>query len=229
MMKIRLMLVLAGAALPFVLHAADTPSVTTVFIDPDSPDVAEIRSLGERAISRIGSTMVSEATTAVARDGAVRALSKCHLKEVTMTNGMVGGMPRIVAMKRTSLKLRSLDNAPDPADQLALDRVKVAINAGDAPKLLVQRIDLANGQHEWRVYRPLGMAKVCAACHGPANEQSPQLQAALQEKFPTDEAVGYEVGEWRGLLRVTVAEAPPPAPAASVQPTAPAARPAKKA
>ncbi len=195
--------------------SSDTAAVSATFIEPDAPEVAEIRALGERAISRIGGTMVNEAAVTVAKEGAVNALTKCHLKDIAMTNGCVGGMPRIVAMKRTSVRLRDPANAPDAADQLALARMQLAVDAGNPPKILVQRIDQPGGSHEWRVYRPLGITRVCLTCHGPAAEMSPELQAALKARFPNDPAAGYGFGEWRGLLRVTVADAAPssaPAP-----------------
>jgi hypothetical protein len=36
-----------------------------------------------------------------------------------------------------------------------------------------------------------------------------ELQARLDERYPGDQAAGYAVGQWGGLLRVSVAEAPP--------------------
>ncbi|MDO8541695.1 MAG: DUF3365 domain-containing protein [Opitutaceae bacterium] len=206
----------AAAAEVAAGSTADT-KVAAVLFDADSPDVAEIRAMGERAINRVGVSLVSEVTSAVAKDGAEGAVGVCHLKALPLTGEIIAGMPRITAVKRTSLRLRNPANAPDAAEQLVLDRVQRDISRGDVPpKLLVQRIDLEGDNREWRVYRPIGVLPQCVACHGAVEKQSAALREALQKLYPGDQATGYAAGEWRGLIRVTVMEPKPvatPAPA----------------
>jgi hypothetical protein len=223
-MKTRyLIAVLAALSLARGADSGAPPSAT--FVDPDSPDVAEIRALGERAINRLAVTLVNEVAVAVSKGGAEKAVEVCHLKALPLTGEIVSGLPRITAVKRTSLRLRNPANAPDPADQLALKKVEKDIGSGVVPKVLVQRIDLPAGQAEWRVYRPVGVAAQCVACHGSPEDMPPGLQARLAERYPSDQATGYSAGQWRGLIRVTVSDTPPPAPP-STKTTAPA--PAKK-
>ena len=199
------------------------------FVDPNSQEVAEIRTLGERAINRVGVSMVNEATAAVAKQGAQKALDVCHLKTLPKTGKVIDDMPRITAVKRTSLQLRSPANAPDAADQLALKKVQFDLEHDQTPpKVLIQRIDLPGGQREWRVYRPIGVRPECLACHGARENLSPDLRKRLEELYPNDQAVGYSAGQWRGLIRATVAEASPPAKAPSTAPKAPAGKAAKK-
>lgn len=75
----------------------------------------------------------------------------------------------------------------------------------------MQRVDLPGGKPEWRVYRPVGIAPQCVTCHGPRESLDAGLVARLAEKYPDDQATGYAAGQWRGLIRVTVGDAPPPA------------------
>ena len=103
--------------------------------------------------------------------------------------------------------MRSPANAPDAEDKLALDEFQFAMNYGESvPNLLVQRIDAPDSEREWRVYRPLGVAKQCLDCHGDAAKQSPALRARLDELYPNDKAIGYSSHQWRGVIRVTVKE-----------------------
>jgi len=214
LMKTRLSL---GAALALTalasVPAADTPKVSAVFVDPDSPAHTEIRDVGERAINRLGMTLMNEVTAAVAKSGATKAVDVCHLKALPLTGEIVSGMPRITGVKRTSQKLRNTANAPDEAEKLALAHVEKEIAAGRLPKVLVQRIHQPGGKPEWRVYRPVGVAPQCVTCHGPRESLDPGLVARLAEKYPDDQATGYASGQWRGLIRVSVGDAPPPAPA----------------
>lgn len=200
------------------------PEKTAVFVDAESPEFSEIRAHGDRAITRVGYSLVTEVTSAVAKDGTEAAVEVCHLKALPLTGEIIAGMPRITAVKRTSLKLRNPANAPDSAEALALEvyRKKIAADL-DPPKMLLQRIDQPGAKPEWRLYRPVVVMQQCLVCHGPAENQSSALRDTLRKRYPTDEATGYRVGEWRGLIRVSVAEpAPPPAPAPA--PKVPAAK-----
>lgn len=213
-----------AAAQAALLAAADAPTPAasdSVFVDPDSTDVREIRALGEKAITRVGMSLVSEVTSSIAKDGPEKAVEVCHLKALPLTGEIIAGLPRITAVKRTSLKLRNPANAPDEYESRALDRFRRKLEDGAPPSVLVQRIDHPNGKPEWRVYRPVVVLQQCVSCHGPVENQSPALRTTLQQRYPQDAAVGYKLHDWRGLVRVTVGDPPPatkaalPAPAAS--------------
>lgn len=202
------LMVLLAAAVPSA--AATDDAVQARLVDDANPEAAEVRKLGEDAINRLATTLVREVTNAMTKDGAAGAVEVCHLKAVPMTNGTVAGLPRITAMKRTSLKLRSPANAPDAAEKLVLDHIQELLDNGDPPPpLLVQRIEHPGAAPEWRVYKPIGMLPKCLACHGDSEGQPEALRAKLAALYPTDEATGYSAGEWRGLIRVTVAATPP--------------------
>ena len=199
-------------AVPFATPASAAEGGAALparFVNDDTAEVAEVRRLGGDAINRLAVTLVREVTSAIAKDGPEAAVDVCHLKALPMTNGTVAGLPRITAVKRTSLKLRNPANAPDAADQLALDYIRQQMENGDAPSaLLIQRVESPSAAPEWRVYKPLGVTTTCLACHGDPAEQSAALRAKLSALFPADQATGYNAREWRGLIRVTVADAP---------------------
>jgi hypothetical protein len=203
-------LLAALLSLPLLAVAnADGDALKARLVDDGNPEAAEVRKVGEDAINRLATTLVREVTAAMAKEGPAGAVDTCHLKAVPLTNGTVAGLPRIVAMKRTSLKLRSPANAPDAADKLVLDHIQQLLDDGDPPPpLLVQRVEPTGAAPEWRVYKPIGMMPKCLACHGDPEGQPDALRAKLAERYPEDQATGYNTGEWRGLIRVTVADAP---------------------
>ncbi|MSU47538.1 MAG: hypothetical protein EXS37_00320 [Opitutus sp.] len=133
-MKTRLRLIavlaLACSAIAAGSPATASPAISASFVDPDAPENAEIRAIGERAINRIGVTLINEVSVAVAKNGAEKAIDICHLKALPLTEEIIAGMPRITAVKRTSLRLRNPINAPDDAEKLALNKVQEDLASG---------------------------------------------------------------------------------------------------
>ncbi|HVU25480.1 MAG TPA: DUF3365 domain-containing protein [Opitutus sp.] len=191
--------------------AAPPDAGRAVFLDPDTPQFAEVRELGERAINRAGYALVAEVTNAIARSGTMDALKVCHLKNFPAKNPLPD-LPRVTAIKRTSLRLRDPANAPDAADRAALENVQSTLESGDpTPSVLLQRVWLPDGRTEWRVYRPIAVTARCTACHGPRDDMLPALRDELARLYPDDQAANYKNGEWRGLIRVSISDQIPAA------------------
>ena len=115
-----------------------------------------------------------------------------------------GGAPDAVELKRTSFRYRNPDNAPDSAEEMALRYFEDAIlEYGQAPAEYIQRVS----EEELRYYRPLFAAPLCLQCHGDPAAMDPEVNAKLEARYPGDLAVGYEVGDFRGVVRVSVPEA----------------------
>ncbi|MGV3665343.1 MAG: Tll0287-like domain-containing protein [Leptospira bouyouniensis] len=53
------------------------------------------------------------------------------------------------------------------------------------------------------VYIPIIMMGQCLQCHGKANEMTEETKSILRKQYPNDKAIGYELGELRGLFSVT--------------------------
>ncbi len=103
---------------------------------------------------------------------------------------------------RSSHRVRNLDNAPAPWMQAVIDAYLA--NPDDREPRL---IDLADDQLGYA--EPILMQPLCAACHGDAI--TPDLQAAIDERYPHDQATGFAVGELRGIFWVTLDRPAPPA------------------
>jgi Protein of unknown function (DUF3365) len=191
---------------PISLRAADAADSTHTFLNPDDPALAEIRQLGERTIDHAGVSLVREVQRVLATQAPALAVSLLHLKDYKLPVA-APGQPVVIAIKRTSLRLRSPANSPDSPELAALERIERQLEDGDGvPKLLIQRVDLPGLPPEWRVYRPLGVMKSCLDCHGPKEELAPGVADALRVMFPADQAVDYKAGQWRGVLRVSILE-----------------------
>jgi hypothetical protein len=191
------------------LHAGETPTPAFIaeFLPSSDPTAAKIQRTGDHAISWLGSKLVREVGSKTDVGDPEGSISACHLTSLPKEGVPIPTMPDITAVKYTSLRITNPDNAPDPADRLALDRVKQAIDRGEPPRdALVQRITHAGGAVEWRVYRPLAALPSCLQCHGRERARAPALAAEIERRFPEAEARDYTSGEWRGLIRVSVSD-----------------------
>ena len=199
---------LLGAA--FALSAQGQEGPKAVIVTPTTPAQLEVQHIGETAINRLAVSMVNEVKSALRGGDPADAIDMCHLKGLPTTPGaIVSGMPRILAVKFTSLKIRSSENLPDPSDKVALEYINQALtNGGDVPPLVVQRIDIAENTTEWRVYKPIGITTSCLVCHGDPADQPTRLRNRLKTLYPDDQALNYKSHEWRGVIRVTVADGP---------------------
>ncbi|MCF7688904.1 MAG: DUF3365 domain-containing protein [Cephaloticoccus sp.] len=201
------------AVISFLIGSSFAPRAqaaepTIDFVVATSQEAKAIQRAGEYAINRLARAMTNELRVALSKDKPEDVVPICHLKDLVKEGDTIKGLPRITAFKLTSLKVRSQANEPDAADQKALDAIEYALNSGDnVPNVLVQRIMSPDTPTEWRIYRPLGVATQCLVCHGDTADQTPELRAKLESFYPADQAVNYRDHEWRGLIRVSVADA----------------------
>ncbi len=201
-------ILLIGLALPTPSRGQEAGPKAT-FVTPVTDQELEIQALGEAAIDRLAISLMNEVKTTLNGMTPEEAFDMCHLKGLPSSGPPIRSMPRITAVRFTSLKLRQSDNAPDAADKVALEYINERINAGDTPpKVLVQKVESPDSSPVWRVYKPIGLTSNCLACHGDREDMSPKLRKLLKSVYPDDQATGYKARDWRGVIRVNVSETP---------------------
>ena len=130
---------------------------------------------------------------------AANAVDFCSSSALGLTSGVAEAHG--LEIKRTSMLYRNPANAPDEDETAALKHFESALaETGELPDSWVQKA----GREEYRFYRPLVVATPCLACHGPVGQIDPAVQAILAERYPDDLATGYEPGDFRGVICVSV-------------------------
>lgn len=204
--------VFAGGFFAALLAAAEPPDEPKQsFSWVENPDATQlgIRTLGERTIDRIGSALITEVERVLTTQGLDTAVDELHLKKLKLPKP-VEDRPYVVAMKRTSLRIRNPDNSPDAADLAALRRIAESLSGDEPPpKVLLQKVETPDAQVEWRVYRPIAVTEHCLLCHGKADSLQPSVQSAVTRHYPEDKAVNYSAYDWRGVIRVSILEPKP--------------------
>ncbi|MHC4956318.1 MAG: Tll0287-like domain-containing protein [Planctomycetota bacterium] len=107
-----------------------------------------------------------------------------------------------LSIRRTALRYRNPKNAPDAYERAWMEKElekKAANPAGES-----EVVTAPDGSRELRYIRPLHLAQLCTECHGPKEGLSPQVIAALKERYPDDRATGFVPGDLRGIVSVRV-------------------------
>jgi hypothetical protein len=114
--------------------------------------------------------------------------------EITQDLGIPG-----LAVRRTALRVRNPRNAPDELEQTALEDYARRSDAGEelAPRLIAT----AEG---YRYVAPIRTAGLCLTCHGAPEEIDPEVAAVVARHYPEDRAVGFALGDLRGIVSVAV-------------------------
>jgi hypothetical protein len=103
-------------------------------------------------------------------------------------------------IKRVSLKTRNDARAiPDSWEKAALEDFDKRAAAGESPAKLEKGEKVGN---EFRYVKALPVQALCLSCHGPTDQLSPAIKAAIGQNYPNDRATGYSEGQIRGVISV---------------------------
>ena len=186
---------LGVALLLFLPACAEAPPELT-------PEMGEeVTQIAEPAAAELLRTLVGRLTAAMEEGGAAGAVEFCSVEAIPLTRMVEAGLEGGLGLKRTSYRYRNPANAPDQGEEEALRYFEEAILAqGQPPASYVQKVS----DTEYRYYKPLLVAEVCLRCHGDPEGLDPQVRHLLGQTYPEDLATGYDLGDFRGVVRVSV-------------------------
>jgi hypothetical protein len=121
----------------------------------------------------------------------------CRLEAAAIHAAFAGA--NAATVKRTALRLRNPQNAPDSLEQVWLAHFAAQRAAGGALRDTVVQV-----AHGWRYFRPIVLLEGCTPCHGRqgADIRAEDL-AAIRVAYPSDKAVDFTVGDVRGMFSVS--------------------------
>lgn len=139
---------------------------------------------------------------AMGQGGPVAAIEVCQEQALILTE-TVREEKDILSLKRVGVRVRNPANAPDAAEQRALQHfLQKGGQKGQFPGDWVDSVTRPDGSMEIRYYKAIAMQARCLACHGPEETIPELIRSALDERYPSDQARGFQEGDLRGLLVV---------------------------
>ena len=168
--------------------------------DPD--DMAVFIEQSKAQIKRLATSLKTKLTEAMQNGGPGKAIEVCNLEAPVITSNI--NSTSDVYVKRTSLKIRNPDNAPDEWEIMVLNKFQEQLDNGMPLKEINHsQVSEQDGVTTYRMMRPIPVGGVCLACHGPSDSLPKEVKQELKTKYPDDQATGYAVGQLRGAFSVT--------------------------
>ena len=152
---------------------------------------------GQTIAAESFSALSAKLMTIMAEDGPEGAVEFCSLEALPITDSLTNLFGATI--KRTALKYRNSENNPDSTELAALIKYSEEIGAGNEPKPYVI---LVNGKE--RFFAPIPTKALCLSCHGvPGVNMTESVVAKINKVYPNDMAVGFQVGDLRGIWSIT--------------------------
>jgi hypothetical protein len=155
---------------------------------------------GDLLTGRAQQALGSQLKKAIQDGGPVHAVAFCNAAALhTLDTLTIEGN---FTIKRTALRIRNPENEPTYKEREVLITYQDQLAAGKSPQPALH--DIGNGQMLFT--KPILLDNpLCLNCHGTPNVQiSSETYAKIQELYPEDQAVGFEMGDLRGMWSVTM-------------------------
>lgn len=161
-----------------------------------SADAAKARA----AVAGLGERLKQQLMAAMGAGGPVAGIEVCRTAAPALSQAAGEGVG--LTVRRTALKVRNPDNAPDDFERRVLEDFAVKIAAGTPPGSLEHsEIVTRDGARRLRFMKPIMMTeKPCAVCHGDA--LADDVRAKISTLYPADQATGFNPGDLRGAFSV---------------------------
>ncbi|HAY71285.1 MAG TPA: hypothetical protein DCX89_05290 [Saprospirales bacterium] len=185
-----------------LLHACKSKSTykpeSEASVEQVSYTQEELMIKGKEIAGQINASLQEALKKAIEEKGFEGAISFCSLKAIPITDSI--SQKENVLIQRVSHKARNPENQAGSEDMKIIERY-LQISQDTLAKKQATMV----AQHEKKIfYAPIYVANsLCLNCHGkPDKEILPSLGKAIAEKYPDDQATGFTMNDFRGLLKI---------------------------
>ncbi len=169
----------------------------------EPPNVVEEKSregspeeIGQQISSAAQQRLGKQLMQAIEKGGHAYAVSYCRIEATSITDSV--GQEFNAKVSRVSDQRRNPRNAANDQEMRYISYYKQALknNTDWDPKVIASN-------DSYTYYTPIFTQPLCLNCHGdPESDIKEETLARLQSDYPQDQAVGYGLGEIRGMWKI---------------------------
>ena len=133
--------------------------------------------------------------------GVLQAVSVCSDTAQVLTNNF--GLQKGVFIRRVSFKNSNENNYPDEYEKKVLNKFELLKQNNELDGNTEHFETVKEGEFTYlRYLKPILIQAECLNCHGNRDEILPEVKELIALKYPGDKAIGYSVGDLRGVVSV---------------------------
>ena len=156
----------------------------------------EIIEKGAAISGKLLKALMAELNAEIQKNGVPAAIDYCSLHAIPITDSI--SRAEEVEISRVSHRYRNSSNA---ANKKEMEMIEKYISQQREGEELLPQVVTEKGQKIY--YGPILLAApLCLSCHGPYNEIDADVKSVLNEKYPDDQAVDFNLNEVRGMFKI---------------------------
>lgn len=160
-----------------------------------------LKKQGRTIAKASGKALMQQLQTAIAKGGIPHAVQFCSRQAISLTDSL--SAEHGASIHRISYKNRNPVNAADSLEKKLIRQYQQKLQAGAKPTPeLIKRDEKQVYYHPIRIKNGL-----CLNCHGKLGKMlSNETLELLRDRYPKGKAIGFEVGDLRGLWKIQFQE-----------------------
>lgn len=162
--------------------------------------VEKAREKGKAVTDEAQKALLQTLMKKIQSEGVVGAIEFCNINALPIMDSL--SQVHKAEIRRVSNKWRNPNDAPTAEEEPIVEAYAYAAEQGQEMR---DEVYAEDGAEQVIYTRPIMIgAALCLQCHGEkGKELTAEAAQKLQELYPEDKATGYQLGEWRGLWKVT--------------------------
>ncbi len=169
---------------------------------PRDMEQEEFRSEARTMTGRLAGDLMERLQSAMRDGGPPQAISVCRDQAPAIKAGL--SLERGWRVSRVGTRVRNpLLGMPDAWERRKLEEFQQRHEKGE-DFADMEKVELVSDgdQRFYRYMRPIPVHSQCMACHGDREQMGEGIRQVLDERYPHDQAHGYEAGELRGAFTI---------------------------
>lgn len=189
--------IIAGLAVILLLTGCGQEEENTSTPDPLKEREELLTAAAHKIVGDFSRELKSELLAAVNAGGPTHAISVCS----ELAPSIAGQFSRDNQMlvRRVSDRNRNPNNIPDSLQAVLLERFRQSDSLEEV--IVWKEYD---SLEVFAYHKPIWTGQLCLNCHGPREKLDAEVQQILAEKYPNDEATGFQEGDLRGMFVVEI-------------------------